>query len=102
MQIKNVRIENYKCFKDLFNIDLKDGVNILVGDNEAGKSTILEAIHLALTGMLDWRYLRNKISQYLFTREVVEGYLNLLKQGKNTDLPRIQIEVFLRAITVLN
>lgn len=48
--IKKVRIKNFKCFKDWFELDLNGGINILVGNNEEGKSTILEAIHLALTG----------------------------------------------------
>lgn len=94
MQIESVRIENYKCFRGEFSIRLKDGVNILVGDNEAGKSTILEAIHLALTGILDGRYLRNELSQYLFNSQVVEEFLTLLNQDKKPALPRIQIEVF--------
>ena len=59
MKIKKVNIENYKCFKS-FTLDFNDGVNIIVGDNEAGKSTILEAINLALSGLLNGRYLRNE------------------------------------------
>ncbi|MFB1400513.1 AAA family ATPase, partial [Streptococcus pyogenes] len=40
--IKKVRIKNFKCFKDWFELDLNGGINILVGNNEEGKSTILE------------------------------------------------------------
>ena len=58
MRIKKVNIENFKCFKGKFSIEFTDGVNILVGNNEAGKSTILEAIHLGLSGVLNGRYLR--------------------------------------------
>ncbi|WP_259377047.1 AAA family ATPase [Bacillus velezensis] len=49
--IKTLVIQNFKCFKEKFVLDLKEGINILVGNNEAGKSTILEAIHLVLTGV---------------------------------------------------
>lgn len=94
MQIEHVKIENYKCFKGKFSMGFKNGVNILVGNNEAGKSTILEATHLAITGMLDGRYLRNDLSQYLFNCQIVEEYLSLVNKGKNPELPRIQIEVF--------
>lgn len=52
MNITKVIIENYKCFSGKFYFEPNKGLNLLVGDNEAGKSTILEAIHLALTGML--------------------------------------------------
>ena len=62
MNIRKVAIKNFKCFKDIFELDLKDGVNIIVGNNEEGKSTILEAIHLALSGLYNGRYLRNELS----------------------------------------
>ncbi|EAF3171948.1 hypothetical protein CSI41_15195, partial [Listeria monocytogenes] len=42
--IKKIKIENFKCINGCFELDLTTGINILVGNNEAGKSTILEAI----------------------------------------------------------
>ena len=76
MNIEKVNIENYKCFGGKFSIEFNQGINILVGDNEAGKSTILEAINLALTGILGGRYLRNELSQYLFNHRVVSEYIH--------------------------
>ncbi|HEY9269229.1 MAG TPA: AAA family ATPase [Methylotenera sp.] len=70
------------------------GVNIIVGDNEAGKSTILEAINLALTGVLNGRYLKNELSQYLFNYNVVNAYLEGLRTKQNPALPEIVIEVY--------
>ena len=46
--IREVVIRNFKVFRN-FEIQLNSDLNILVGNNEAGKSTILEAIVLALT-----------------------------------------------------
>ena len=60
MRIKKVNVENFKCYKGKFSLSLNEGINILVGNNEAGKSTILEAIHLALTGILNGKYLKNE------------------------------------------
>lgn len=94
MKISKLYIENFKCFNGAFTLNFSDGVNILVGNNEAGKSTILEAIHLALTGVLNGRYLRNELSQYLFNNEVTNKYLSDIKAGNNTALPYILIEVF--------
>ena len=37
IKIKKIRIINFKCFQD-FSIELNDGMNILVGDNEVGKT----------------------------------------------------------------
>jgi putative ATP-dependent endonuclease of OLD family len=94
MYIKEVNIENFKCFKGKFNLKLNEGLNILVGDNEAGKSTILEAIHLALSGLFNGRYLKNELTQYLFNNEVVAEYVEKLGKGESALLPHILIEVF--------
>ena len=96
MHITKVNIENYKCFKGSFGLDLNDGVNIIVGNNEAGKSTILEAIHLALSGLLNGRYLKNELSQYLFNKEVETEYLNSLNSRSPQEPPYILIEIFLK------
>lgn len=82
MAISRVKIDNFKCFNGLFEIKLNKGLNILVGNNETGKSTILQAIHVALTGFYEGRNIRNELSQYLFNREVVESYFNSVNNGK--------------------
>lgn len=96
--IKEVTIENFKCFKGKFSLKLNEGLNIIVGDNEAGKSTILESIHLTLSGWLNGRYLKNELTQYLFNNEVVAEYLakvNDKENQKDAVLPSILIEVFI-------
>lgn len=94
MYIKEVSIENFKCFKGKFNLKLNEGLNILVGDNESGKSTILEAIHLALSGLFNGRYLKNELTQYLFNNEVVAEYVEKLSKNESVALPHILIEIF--------
>ena len=69
MFIRKVKIHNFKCYRD-FEITLEEGLNIVVGDNEAGKSTILEAINLALTGIISGKSIWNEISQYIFNKLV--------------------------------
>ena len=76
MAIEKVIIQNFKKFKNPFEVKFNENINLLVGDNESGKSTILEAIHVALTGMYAGRNIRNQLSTYLFNREAVEEYLN--------------------------
>lgn len=73
--IEKVKIINYKRFKGSFSINLNSGINIFVGDNESGKSTILEAIHLALSGLLNGRYFKNELSQYIFNEEIENEYI---------------------------
>ncbi|MFK4751167.1 ATP-dependent nuclease [Oceanobacter antarcticus] len=95
MVIDKVVIENFKGFKDRFTLSLNKGLNIVVGDNEAGKSTILEAINIALTGLYNGRYLQYELSQYLFNNEAVEEYLNSLTTDNPLPPPSILIELYL-------
>lgn len=93
MNITKVTIENYKCFNGKFTLVPNKGLNIIVGDNEAGKSTILEAIHLALTGLLNGRYLKNELTQYLFNIDTVNAYVENISEKKPAILPHILIEL---------
>jgi putative ATP-dependent endonuclease of OLD family len=96
MKISKVNIENYKCFQGKFTLELNPQVNILVGNNESGKSTILEAINLVLTSMLNVRYLKNELSPYLFNYQTVLDYVQSLSDAdaQPQSPPSICIEVF--------
>ncbi|MGJ9458512.1 AAA family ATPase [Oceanobacillus sp. CF4.6] len=62
--IDKVIIKNYKSIEYL-DLSLNDTMNILVGNNEQGKSTILEAVNMALTGTLNKRSLHNELTPFL-------------------------------------
>lgn len=94
MHIKKIIIENFKCFAGKFALELNPGLNILVGDNETGKSTILEAIHLALSGWINGRYLRAELTQALFNSQTIKEYLESLEVGKPLPPPHIMIELY--------
>lgn len=76
-------------------MELDSQLNILVGDNEVGKSTILEAINLALTKRLNGRLIEYELTPYLFNTRCAEEYLTSLSQGKPVELPEIIIELYL-------
>lgn len=50
MYLKKIHIKNYKAIEDI-SIELKPGVNLLIGDNGAGKTSVLEGIAVALGGI---------------------------------------------------
>ena len=61
MFLRNLTIENYKLFENKFNIynfnapdkvTIGTGLNLIVGENGCGKTTILDAIAIS---MLDYR-----------------------------------------------
>ena len=94
MAIKKIKIKNFKCFEGVFELPLNSGMNILVGNNEAGKSTILEAIHIALTGLYCGRSIKSELSQYLFNINVVKSYIDSVNRGTASAPPQISIEIF--------
>lgn len=97
MVIEKIVIQNYKSFKGVFELVLGENLNIIVGDNEAGKSSILEAIHLGLTAQLNGRNISSELSPYLFNSEIVQEYLELIKASKVAPLPEIRIEIYLQS-----
>lgn len=98
--IQKLIIHNYKIFED-FTLELIDDCNIIVGDNETGKSTILEAINLALTKRINGRFAENELSPYLFNTYAVKAFLEQLTSGNNPALPEIFVEVYFDEITDL-
>lgn len=91
MHISKVLIRNFKCFEEDFVLELDKGLNVLVGDNESGKSTILEAINLVLSGVFHGRFLHNDLSEHIFNRSAVEAYTKDPKIGP----PEVLIELYL-------
>jgi ABC-type cobalamin/Fe3+-siderophores transport system ATPase subunit len=92
--IKKIHIENYKKFENITIIP-NDGLNIIVGDNESGKTTLLEAIYLALRGGLGGISFGADITPHLFNKDAVAAYVKAVKEGKNPELPEIVIELYL-------
>lgn len=95
MSIRKIKIWNFKSFRE-FETELNPSLNILVGDNEAGKSTILEAIHLALTGVYCGRGIRNEISPYLINSDAIRDYLDSLNNETPIAPPSLKIEIYFK------
>lgn len=95
MKIEKVVIRNFKGFKEKFELKLNSGINLLVGNNEAGKSTLLEAVHLALSGYINGRYVKTELNQYLFNDKVVSKYIESLTTEEKLSPPSIFIEIYL-------
>lgn len=92
--IRSIHISNFKIFSS-FTLNLNSDINIVVGDNEMGKSTILEAVALALTKRLNGRFLENELSPYLFNKECADSYLVEVRAGNRPEPPKILIELYL-------
>ncbi len=98
MRIEKINIINYKIFQN-FSMIFNDDLNIIVGDNETGKSTLLEAINLGMTSQLSGRNIQYELSPYLFSMDAVKKYIAGLQTNPATPLPEIFIEIFLKEDT---
>ena len=67
MNIKRLKIEGYRLFKNEFSIELNKGLNIIVGENGCGKTTIIDALRLIFS---EDEYGRSGITEYDFHRSV--------------------------------
>lgn len=88
--VRKIVLSNFKKFESLV-LDLDPDLNIFAGDNEAGKSTVLTAIDLALAGS------RSKVEtigiEALMRKFAVEAFLRDAK--KFADLPTLFVEIYL-------
>jgi AAA15 family ATPase/GTPase len=91
--IKSLRLINFKKFEDQI-FEFNDDVNIFVGDNNAGKSTVLEALEIALNFQHRGRPFSHEFSPDLFNSAVVSKFLASDKNPE--DLPVLVIEAYMK------
>ena len=94
MTIERVVIRNFKGLRET-DLTFSKGLNILVGDNETGKSTVLEAINLALTKQLNRRDVGYDLHPFLFHQSVVQEFVQSIRDGLVVPPLKIVIEVYL-------
>jgi putative ATP-dependent endonuclease of OLD family len=58
------------------------------------RSTVLEAVNLALTKRLNGRQVESELSPYLFSKNAVAVYLQSLATDTLPPLPSISIELY--------
>lgn len=92
--VEKVRIQGYRLFGDV-TIRPHAGLNVIVGDNESGKSTLLEAIILCLTGRVNGRPATEELNPFWFHQPAVKRCLSGSGNPSVATLPLISIEVFL-------
>ena len=45
MHISELRLRNFRCFQNT-SVQFREGLNVIIGENNAGKTTILKALDL--------------------------------------------------------
>jgi putative ATP-dependent endonuclease of OLD family len=91
--VRRLVLKNFKRFKAL-ELGFDSELNILVGGNEAGKSSVLHAIDMVLSAS------RSKVEalglETLFNAECIAEFL--AGERKIADLPELLVEVYLEGI----
>lgn len=91
MHISNISIENFRLFEK-FALDLNPGLNVLVGENNSGKTALIDAIRIALdTNSAEW----TRVSEEDFYGDAV----NFLVQIKFENITIDQAQVFVEHLT---
>lgn len=91
--IEKLCIENYKIIKRL-ELDFNSHINIFVGENDSGKSTILEALSIITSGRLHYVPFNRQITPSLFNFECRNQYISEIRNGENPEPPMIIIEAY--------
>lgn len=89
--IRELRVSGFRILKD-FVWEPKEGLNILVGANSAGKSTVLDAIELVTRGSIRGQSARRSLSPDWFNKDIVDAFFQELGgplEGAN--VPEIKI-----------
>lgn len=73
MHISNIHIENFRLFEN-FTLVLNSGLNVIVGENNSGKTSLIDAIRITLdTNSAEW----TRISENDFYAESVSFSIQL-------------------------
>ena len=85
MYLSDIKIEGFRLFKEKRILHLRKGLNVLVGENGCGKSTVIDAIRLLLN---EDEYARNGILEEDFYSSVdkKEWVDNISIKGRFSDL----------------
>ena len=69
-------------------------LNIFVGENDSGKTTILEALAMVLTGKINGSSIANRVNLDWFNVGVRKNYVESIESGETPILPTIEIEAY--------
>lgn len=96
MKIEKILIRNYKLFSYVV-INVNEGYNIFVGNNDSGKSTLLEIIQIAISGKLNNYPFERQLKVSCFNYQIRQEFNDKLQRKEEIEaLPNIIVEIYFR------
>lgn len=88
--IKKMMLQNFKKFGSL-TLEFEAGINVLIGDNETGKSSVLLALDLVLSAS------RSRVETIGYESLLARSAVSAFQRGPRTLdlLPELVVDVFL-------
>ena len=77
MKISKIYVQNYKLLKEV-RVEVNPDMNVFVGENDAGKSTLLEVISIISSGKLNGYAFNKQIKSNMFNVDVRRDYMDSL------------------------
>ena len=94
MFLQELRVQNFRCFGNLQTIEFGRGLNMLVGENDSGKSAIIDAIRIVM-GTTDQNWYRVEPSDFFHENKDSEISITL----KFSDLTKAEQALFLECLS---
>ena len=79
MKISKIRVQNYKLLRDVC-FEINPDMNVFVGENDAGKSTLLEVISIISSGKLNGYAFNKQIKDNMFNNHARNEYIDSLTE----------------------
>ena len=95
--INKITLHNYRRFID-YEVGFNQEKNIIIGDNEAGKSSIISAIDLVVSG--NETKVRAVGIDNIFNYNATKNFLDLHKSDRTiAKLPTVTVDLYLSNVT---
>lgn len=98
--IRKIRVKGYRTHRDL-TVEPNQKFNLIVGANESGKSTLMEAVILALTGRINGRSVAEELNPHWFNTDLVKEFIKKRADGAPVGFPEILIEIYFEDVPEL-
>ena len=93
--ISKIHCRNFKAFADREIEDLGSGINIFIGDNDTGKSTVLLALDLVMRASVS--RIQTLGLERLMHRDAISAFMK--KEMRTfSDLPELEIDLYLSGV----